>query len=528
MPQTAAQTNPEHQESRTREKRGCTPVIGISLLLLLLVGAGAFSAMMVERTILAPYETRIYPNVYVLGENLGGFTVEEASHHLHDVFASHDTGDLILSDGDQSWRIPWSEAGMRLDVHATAEHAFAVGRENGWQTLISMWLGKHAGGIRHDVSPVFSIDAQMTRRALEKIAPDLYEPATDATFKLDGDQLVTTPSRPGRALDVDATTEKIINTVRHLGPDYPFAPTYETVQPRIENVDGARAQAEDLLNREIRVAARGDHEGETFRWNWTLGRETIASWLRVEKTEGNPGFDVHLDPSAVEAAVAELAAEPEAGDWGFPREQVTEEILELFEAGGGEFAVELTPPPRIYVVQSGDRLTTIAAKFGMPPGLIAELNRDIDLNQLYVGQELIIPPQDVLTPYETVPNKRVVISIPEQRLRAYENGQLLYDWPCSTGKKDSPTYTGQFQVLSKDEMAYASQWDLEMPHFIGVYRAGGATINGIHALPFLPNGQRLWAGNLGSRASFGCIILGVEEAETLFNWVELGVPVTIE
>jgi lipoprotein-anchoring transpeptidase ErfK/SrfK len=190
--------------------------------------------------------------------------------------------------------------------------------------------------------------------------------------------------------------------------------------------------------------------------------------------------------------------------------------------------VELTPPPRIYVVQSGDTLTRIAVQFGMPPGLIAEANRGIDLDRLHVGQELIIPRQHVLWPYDPVPGKKIVISIPEQRLRVYENEQLLHDWPCSTGMKDSPTYTGEFQVLSKEEMAYASQWDLQMPHFIGVYRAGGDTYNGIHALPILANGQRLWAGNLGSPASFGCIILGIEEAETLFNWAELGVPVVIE
>jgi lipoprotein-anchoring transpeptidase ErfK/SrfK len=292
------------------------------------------------------------------------------------------------------------------------------------------------------------------------------------------------------------------------------------------DVEATRAKAEDMLSREIHITAHGTHEGQTFTWSWTLGRATIASWLRVEKTE--EGFAIRCDDTAIKAAVAALATEPEADDWGFPSEETSEKTIEAFEDGGGEVAVELTPPPRIYVVQAGDRLTTIAAKFGMPPGLIAELNRGIDLNQLHVGQELIIPPQDVLTPYETVPGKRIVISTTEQRLRVYENGQLLHDWPCSTGKKDSPTYLGHFQVLSKEEMAYASQWDLQMPHFIGAYRAGGDTVNGIHALPILANGQRLWEGHLGSRASFGCIILGIQEAEMLFNWVELGVPVTIE
>jgi lipoprotein-anchoring transpeptidase ErfK/SrfK len=93
--------------------------------------------------------------------------------------------------------------------------------------------------------------------------------------------------------------------------------------------------------------------------------------------------------------------------------------------------------------------------------------------------------------------------------------------------RGSPTYTGEFQILSKEEMAYASQWNLQMPHFLSVYRAGGDTYNGIHGLPFNASGQRLW-WRLGSPGSYGCIVLGIEEAETLFNWAELGVPVTIQ
>jgi lipoprotein-anchoring transpeptidase ErfK/SrfK len=495
----------------------------VAVLLMMLLGVAAFSAWMMQRAMLAPYETCIYPNVCVLDENLGGLTREEASERLARVFATRNAGDLILSDGDEVWRVPWSEAGMHLDADATAQQAFAAGRGEGWRTLLSMWLGE-----RRDISPVFTIDAESTVRALEQLAPQMHEAPTDATLRMEGDQVVTTPSRPGRELDIEATAEKIINTVMHLGPDYPFAPTYRAIPPRISDVSPVKAKAEEMLSHEVRVMAQGEHEGQTFTWNWTLGRDAIFNWLRVEEVADNPGFAVEIDDEAVRATVESLAAEPESDDWGFPTEETTEQVLDAFEAGGGEVTVELTPPPRIYVVQSGDRLTTIAAKFGMPPGLIAEANRGVDLDYLQIGQELIIPPQDVLWPYEPVPGKRIVISIPEQRLRVYENGQLLYDWPCSTGMKDSPTYAGEFQVLSKEEMAYASQWDLQMPHFIGVYRAGGDTYNGIHALPILANGQRLWAGNLGSPASFGCIILGIEEAETLFNWVELGVPVTIE
>ena len=512
---------------REKSTRGCGLPALVGLLLLLLVGVGAFSVWMVERTLLAPYESRIYPNVFVLGENLGGFTVDEASQRLDAVFATRETGDLILSDGDEAWRVPWSEAGMQLDPVATAEQAFAAGREQGWQTLLSLWVGEQGMGTSQEVSPVFTIDEDAARQAVETLAPELYDPPIDAELWLDGDEVITTPSKPGRALAIDATTENIVNTVRHLGPDYPFAPTYHTVPPTLTDVGDVKAEVEEMLGREIRIAAQGEHEGEVFTWHWTLGREIIAGWLAVDRIEENPGYAVRVDETAVAATVERLASEPQGDDWGFPTAEVTEETLQVFEAGGGEVTIALTPPPRIYVVQPGDHLTTIAAQFGMPPGLIAELNTGIDLNRLQIGQELIVPRQEALTPYETVPGKRIEISIAEQRLRVFENEQLVHDWPCSTGMKDSPTYTGHFQVVSKEEMAYASQWELEMPHFIGVYRAGGDTYNGIHALPLNAAGQRLW-WRLGSPGSYGCIVLGIEEAETLFNWAELGVRVIIK
>ena len=51
--------------------------------------------------------------------------------------------------------------------------------------------------------------------------------------------------------------------------------------------------------------------------------------------------------------------------------------------------------------------------------------------------------------------------------------------------------------------------------------------NGIHALPILPDGQRLWDGYLGTRVSFRCVILGVNEAQTLYDWSDVGTPVNI-
>ncbi len=145
-----------------------------------------------------------------------------------------------------------------------------------------------------------------------------------------------------------------------------------------------------------------------------------------------------------------------------------------------------------------------------------------------MGQELVIPSRDELLPLPAVPNKRIVISISQQRLRAYQDGKLIAQHPISTGIDRSPTQPGIFQVRMHIRQAYASIWDLTMPHFLGIYEAWPGFYNGIHGLPTLSNGRRLWGNILGRPASFGCIILDLKPAKDLYEWAEDGVVVEIK
>ena len=53
-------------------------------------------------------------------------------------------------------------------------------------------------------------------------------------------------------------------------------------------------------------------------------------------------------------------------------------------------------------------------------------------------------------------------------------------------------------------------------------------MNGIHGLPTLSDGRRLWGNILGRPASYGCIILDLKNAKWLYDWAEDGVVVEIE
>jgi lipoprotein-anchoring transpeptidase ErfK/SrfK len=88
------------------------------------------------------------------------------------------------------------------------------------------------------------------------------------------------------------------------------------------------------------------------------------------------------------------------------------------------------------------------------------------------------------------------------------------------------TKVGHFSVLDKIPNAWGSTWSIWMPSWLGIYYAG-STENGIHALPILPDGNTLWAGFLGTPISYGCVVLGSNEAAQLYDWADIGTSVEI-
>jgi hypothetical protein len=122
--------------------------------------------------------------------------------------------------------------------------------------------------------------------------------------------------------------------------------------------------------------------------------------------------------------------------------------------------------------------------------------------------------------------KLIVVSIHEQHMYVYQGDTLVFSFVASTGM-DNATRAGTYSILDKIPNAYGSTWDIWMPNWLGIYQAAGLE-NGIHALPFMSNGQRLWAGVLGAPISYGCIVLGVEQSQLLYDWAEVGVTVRID
>ncbi len=122
-------------------------------------------------------------------------------------------------------------------------------------------------------------------------------------------------------------------------------------------------------------------------------------------------------------------------------------IQNAFLAGTPQNAfVTVQHNDRVHTVQAGESITSIAWDYGIPYLYIMQYNGGID--SVSVGQNITIPPADYFIEGNVDPNKRIVVSISQQRTYVYENGQLLYEWATSTGISSSPTWTGVYQILS--------------------------------------------------------------------------------
>ena len=124
---------------------------------------------------------------------------------------------------------------------------------------------------------------------------------------------------------------------------------------------------------------------------------------------------------------------------------------------------------------------------------------------------------------EFTEGKTIEVNIAEQKMRTFENGNLLNEFTISTGKDSSPTPEGSYSVLSKHETVYSNLAGCWLPHWVGFTSDG---LYGFHELP-LCNQEIRGEEDLGKPASLGCVRMAKSDSEIFYGWVEVGTPIKI-
>jgi lipoprotein-anchoring transpeptidase ErfK/SrfK len=280
----------------------------------------------------------------------------------------------------------------------------------------------------------------------------------------------------GAAVDVETTLNRVLNAERG-----------ETVTPQV-TIDLAQAQTALLnISYVANIAALPGEDGRALEIPVTLDR------LRA-----NPAGE--LVDGTLELDMMPVAAPEEAPTNNYTGEMTT------------------------HVVGAGQELGLIARQYNVSMADIVSLNALTNPDLLFVGQELRIPAAGVYTPTAadappapTSQGRAILVSTGEQRVYAYENGQMVRSHLVSTGRAETPTVLGDYNVyikLQADDMSGPDYFLPQVPYTMYFYQ--GYAIHGTY-----------WHNSFGRPMSHGCVNLPVDEARWWFDFASVGTPVRV-
>ena len=508
----AATAQPAAVPQPARQKRPFLKYLFLGMVLLTLLATG-FTA--VAGASLIYLSDLVLPGVQVMDVELGRLTQAEAADALQ-AAASQQT--VRLTHEDTIWMMSLAELGLTLDAATTAEAAHAYGR------TLAAWLEFAQTG-QMSVPPSWILDTAVAKTALHARAAELAVEPVNAGLIIEDDQVKTTLAADGQMLDVDATVATLASSTAAL-QNGEINLMMQPVAPAITDVSGAVAQAQSLLATTIAISATDPVQDEAV--TWVVGPQVWGNWLTLAVDPDNSTqFDWAIEPDKATQFFAERNAA--LGENRYLDEEIAlTAVTEAIKNQQESINLRIYHSPSQYIAQPGDTFAGIGRKVGIPYPWIQAANPGVG-DALSMGQSITIPSPDDLLPYPVVEGKRVVVSISQQRTWVYENGALKWEWPASTGIASSPTAPGVFQVQTHEPNAYAGNWDLWMPNFMGIYQPSPNVefMNGFHGFPTRDGANLLWTNNLGTPVTYGCILLSNENAAQLYKWAEQGVIVEI-
>jgi LysM repeat protein len=182
-----------------------------------------------------------------------------------------------------------------------------------------------------------------------------------------------------------------------------------------------------------------------------------------------------------------------------------------------------SPAGGTYIVQRGDTLAKIAARYGTTVQNLMRLNGITNPDRIWVGQRLRVsgsagPSTGGSGNKPTTgpaSGRWIDVDISSQRLTAYQGNSPVFSALISSGLPRTPTVIGRFRVQTKlrSTRMRGPGYDLPgVPYTMYFYK--GYAIHGTY-----------WHNNFGHPMSHGCVNMRTSDAGWLFNWASVGTPV---
>ncbi len=225
---------------------------------------------------------RAYIGVSTLGVDLGGMTRAQAEIAVTRRADEYLAFPVTLRYGDKVWTLTARQAGATLDVFATVDQAFSVGRYHYLPgDLAQQWTALWHGW---QIEPVIRYDTGPANMSLTQIAQVVNRPARDAQLLIHGDLRVEVlPAQVGLTVDVDAT-RVAMHRQALAGSTAPVDLMVHETLPAIIEAEEGRRLAEELLSGPISLVFSppgGDIQAGQTVYEWELAPAQLADMVLI-------------------------------------------------------------------------------------------------------------------------------------------------------------------------------------------------------------------------------------------------------
>lgn len=455
-------------------RRADRPVVILRLVIAVLV---LIVLALIYVGIAEHYRTHFLPGTYVNGTNISGMSLSEAAEAIPytlETFTITNNGETVdsfsLTDigGEYSYYPQLSEI-LEDEQHAS-RWLFSLGRKD------------------YDEVPDITYNETKVASIVENLDcvndPDAVEP-TDAYYAKTDTGFTVEPETVGTAIDADLLTANIKEALRQ--GQYTVDAQDSLKQPSVTSEDLELTDVMQTIN--AYDALYIDMSGGVTE---TIDKATVMGWL-VLSEDG----EVTVDTSKVAETVAELAEE--YNTLGTVR-TFTTNSGEKIQVGGSE---KDTMGYEMDQETTTERLAA-AALTGAPTSArwpVAGFTRtdENDFGDTYVE-----------------------VSIYDQHLWYYVNGEVVLETDVVTGEGSNSTTPGVFMILDKQSPATleGTGYSTDVSYWMPITYSG----TGLHDATWRTEfGKEIYV----SGGSHGCINMPLDMAEELYNSIEMGTPVIV-
>ena len=182
-------------------------ILSFTFILLILITYCIFSLINTKNK-------NIANNIYIKGINVSGLTKEEAEQKISSYISSCIPEEIKLKHNDFETSVSTSQLSIYFNTKEAVDLAYQIGKngnifENNLIVIKSLFS-------KTNIDPGFSIDEQQLKNSLQDISNKLPDKLIESSCYIDGNNLIITKGKSGKAIKIDESANYIKNNINNL------------------------------------------------------------------------------------------------------------------------------------------------------------------------------------------------------------------------------------------------------------------------------------------------------------------------